>query len=240
MTGGTSKKEVCLDLGKKNIEALRLLLKEFKSSENLYQIKIIIKKDDEQVELDDVESLFFVNIISAMKLTIQGGAWSEVGKKTEKGLLFTIFQLLQVPEDDYVLIFDEMKKKGLVENREIDAIVFSRDKEPLTVELKLLGIGNPEIGDEALVRKVDLFLIDRLTEMMIKESEKIRVKVIEFRQENPLMEIYNFFASKNVNCSPPMKMTQKQLESKINMIITQWRETKEELKIIKKLKEWTK
>jgi len=92
MTGGTSKKEVCLDLGKKNIEALRLLLKEFKSSENLYQIKIIIKKDDEQVELDDVESLFFVNIISAMKLTIQGGAWSEVGKKTEKGLLFTITQ----------------------------------------------------------------------------------------------------------------------------------------------------
>ena len=240
MTGGTSKKEVCLDLGKKNIEALRLLLKEFESSKNLYQIKIIIKKDDEQVELDDVESLFFVNIISAMKLTIQGGAWSEVGKKTEKGLLFTIFQLLQVPEDDYVLIFDEMKKKGLVENREIDAIVFNRDKEPLTVELKLLGIGNPEIGDEALARKVDLFLIDRLTEMMKRESEKIGVKVIEFRQENPLTEIYKFLTSKNVNCSPPEKMTSKQLEDRIEKIIEEWRESKEELRIIKKLKEWTK
>lgn len=240
MTGGTSKKEVCLDLGKKNIEALRLLLKEFESGENLYQIKIIIRKDDEQIELDDVESLFFVNIISAMKLTIQGGAWSEVGKKTEKGLLFTIFQLLQVPEDDYVLIFDEMKKKGLVENREIDAIVFSRDKEPLTVELKLLGIGNPEIGDEALARKVDLFLIDRLTEMMKRESEKIGVKVIEFRQEKPLTEIYNFFTSKNVNCSPPGEMTSKQLENKIEKIIEEWRESEEELRIIKKLKKWTK
>ena len=240
MTGGTSKKEVCLDLGKKNIEALRLLLKEFESGENLYQIKIIIRKDDEQIELDDVESLFFVNIISAMKLTIQGGAWSEVGKKTEKGLLFTIFQLLQVPEDDYVLIFDEMKKKGLVENREIDAIVFSRDKEPLTVELKLLGIGNPEIGDEALARKVDLFLIDRLTEMMKRESEKIGIKVIEFRQEKPLTEIYNFFTSKNVNCSPPGEMTSKQLEDRIEKIIEEWRESKEELRIIKKLKEWTK
>ena len=50
---------------------------------------------------------------------------------------------------------------------------------------------------EALVRKVDLFLIDRLTEMMIKESEKIGVKVIEFRQKNPLKEIYKFFSSKN-------------------------------------------
>jgi hypothetical protein len=240
MTGGTSKKEVCLELGKKNIEALRLLLKEFESGENLYQFRIIIKKGSEQVDLDDIESLFFVNIISAMKLTIQGGAWSEVGKKTEKGLLYTIFQLLQVPKDDYVLVFDEMKKKGLVENREIDAIVFNRDKEPLTVELKLLGIGNPEIGDEAFARKVDLFLIDRLTEMMKKESEKIGVRVIEFRQENPLLEIYKFFTSKNVNCNPPEKMPSKQLEGKINEIIGEWRESREELRIIKKLKEWTK
>ena len=240
MTGGTSKKEVCLDLGKKNIEALKLLLKEVESDKKLYQIKIIIRKDNEQIELDNVESLFFVNIISAMKLTIQGGAWSEVGKKTENCLLFTIFQLLKVPEDDYVLIFDEMKRKGLVENREIDAIVFNEYKEPLTIELKLLGIGNPEIGDEALARKVDLFLIDRLTDMMKMESEKIGVKVIEFRQENTLMEIYKFFTLKNVSCRPPEIITSQQFEIKINEIIDEWRESTEELKIIKKLKEWTK
>ena len=115
-----------------------------------------------------------------------------------------------------------------------------KDKEPLTVELKLLGIGNPEIGDEALARKVDLFLIDRLTDMMKRESEKIGVKVIEFRQENPLMEIYKFFISKNVNCSPPEEMSSKLLEDKINQIIDEWRESKEELRIIKKLKELTK
>lgn len=240
MTGGTSTKEVCLDLGKKNIKALKLLLEEFESSEELYQIKIIIKKDEVQVELDNVESLFFVNIISAMKLTIQGGAWSEVGKKTEKGLLFVIFRLLKIPDDNYILTTEEMKKKGLVENREIDAIVFSKDKAPLTVELKLLGIGNPEIGDEALARKVSLFLIDRLTEMMKEESEKIGVKVIEFRQENPLIEIYRFFKSKNVDCSPPEKMTPKELEDEINEIIKEWREETEDLAVIKKLKEWTK
>ena len=193
-----------------------------------------------QVELNYVESLFFVNIISAMKLTIQGGAWSEVGKKTEKGLLYVIFRLLKIPEDNYILTTDEMKKKGLVENREIDAIVFSQNKEPLTIELKLLGIGNPEIGDEALARKVSLFLIDRLTDMMIEESEKIGVKVIEFRQENPLMEIYKFFASKNVDCSLPEQMTPKELEDDINEIIKEWREETEDLTLIKKLKEWTK
>lgn len=107
-----------------------------------------------------------------------------------------------------------MKKKGLVENREIDAIVFNRNKEPIIIELKLLGIGNPEIGDEALARKVDLFLIDRLTEMMIKEFEKIGAKVIEFRQENPLKEIYKFFSSKNVNCDEAKYMSSEELKEK--------------------------
>lgn len=76
--------------------------------------------------------------------------------------------------------------------------------------------------------------------MMKRESEKIGVKVIEFRQEDPLMEIYKFFILKNVNCSPPRRMSSKQLEERINQIIDSWRESKEELKIIKTLKEWTK
>lgn len=239
MTGGTSKKDVCIELGKQNIEALKLLLTEIER-EIPYQINIIIKKGAEQVKLNELESMIFVNIISTMKLTIQGGAWSEVGKQTEKSLLFTIFHILKVPKNDYILIFDVMKKKDLVGNREIDAIVFSRDREPLTIELKLLGIGNPEIGDEALARKVDLFLIDRLSNMMIKESEKAGVTVIEFRQENSLMEIYKFLAAKNVNCSPPEKRTPEWLEEIINQIMEEWNESNEGLKIIKTLKELTK
>lgn len=240
ITGGTSTKEVCLDLGKKNIKALQLLLEDFGKSDDLYQIKIIIKKEGEQVELNYLESLFFVNIISAMKLTIQGGAWSEVGKKIEKGLLYVIFRLLKIPDENYILTTDEMKKEGLVGNREIDAIVFSNDKKPLTIELKLLGIGNPEIGDEALARKVSLFFTDRLTDMMKEESEKIGVKVIEFRQKNSLLEIYNFFSSNNVDCSQPAKITPKDLEIEINRIINDWDEEKENLRIIRNLKVWTK
>jgi len=239
ITGGTSKKEVCLEIGKKNLESFRLLFSEIEN-ESPYKIRIIIKKDNEQVELDDLESIIFVNIISAMKLTIQGGAWSEVGKQTEKSLLYVIFTLIGIPKDDYILIFDEMKNGGLVENREIDAVVFNKNKEPITIELKLLGIGNPEIGDEALARKVDLFLIDRLTEMMIKESAKIGVKVIEFRQENPLKEIYKFFSSRNVNCIEPEDMTSEELKEKIEQIIKEWKEREEKYKILKKLKELTK
>lgn len=238
MTGGVSTKEICLELGKKNIESFRLLLSSFENPQ--YQLKVIIKKKNEMVELDEIESIVFVNIISAMKLTVQGGAWSEVGKQTEKGLLFTIFKLLSIPDDDYILIFDEMKKKALVGNREIDAVIFTKDRKPLTVELKLLGIGNPEIGDEALARKVDLFLIDRITEMMIDEAEKIGVRVVEFRQENALQELYKFLKSKNVNCQEPESLSEKQLKSQIIEIINEWNEESEELKVVKKLKELTK
>lgn len=224
MTGGTSTKEVCLDLGKKNIKALQLLLEELGKSQDFYQIKMTIKKDNKQVELNFAESLIFINIISAMKLTIQGGAWSEVGKKTEKGLLYVIFRLLKVPDDSYILSTEEMRKEGIIESREIDAVVFSKDKKPITIELKLLGIGNPEIGDEALARKVSLFLTDKLTDKMKKEAEKMGIKTIEFRQENPLMEIYNFLASKNVDCSLPDEMTPQELEVRINKIIGEWNE----------------
>lgn len=238
MTGGTSTKEICLELGKKNIESFRLLLSSLENPQ--YQLKVVIKKNNEVVELDETESIIFVNIISAMKLTIQGGAWSEVGKQTEKSLLYAIFKLLNMSDEDYLLIFDEMKRKKLVGNREIDAIIFSQAKKPITVELKLLGIGNPEIGDEALARKVDLFLIDRLTEMMISEAAKIGVKVIEFRQENALNELYRFLQSKNVVCERPKPLSENQLKSAIVKIINQWNEKNEGLKVVRKLKELTK
>ncbi len=238
MTAGISTKEVCLKLGKKNIESFRLLLSNFENPQ--YQLKVTIRKNSEVVELNEVESVIFINTISAMKLTIQGGAWSEVGKQTEKSLLYTIFKLLDISDKDYILIFDEMKRKKLVGNREIDAIVFSRDKKPLTIELKLLGIGNPEIGDEALARKVDIFLIDKLTKMMIGEAEEIGIKVVEFRQENALAELYEFLQSKNIACKKPRSLFGNKLKLEIIKIVNQWNEENEGLRIVKKLKELTK
>lgn len=236
---GSSTKEICLELGKKNIEALKFLLSEYSNEGNQYKVKIIIRDNGESIELDELESIMFVNIISAMKLTLQGGAWSEVGKQAENSLLFTIFQLLKIPSEDYVLIFDEIKRKELVGNREIDGVVFTKDKEPITIELKLLGIGNPEIGDEALARRVDLFLIDRLTEMMKDEADKVGVKVIEFRQKDSLKEIYNFFKSKNVICVEPERLSNDVLKKRIVGIINEWNEKNESIKIIRKLKEMT-
>lgn len=235
---GESTKEVCLEVGKKNINALKILLKDFNHLD--YSIKIAIRYKTETVELDEVESIIFINTISAMRLTIQGGAWSEVGKQTEKSLLYTIFKLLKIPEESYLLIFNQMKKGGFVENREIDAIVFNKKRELITIELKLLGIGNPEIGDEALARKVGLFLIDQLSEMMTKEATNKGIQVIEFRKGDALDRLYEFFNSKEVECTRPNIMSDKELKRRIASFVNEWDEEKEGLKVLKKLKDLSK
>lgn len=230
---GTSKKEVCIELGKQNIKSLELLIKEF-TNEGLPKILVSILFKDDKVELNELESLILVNTLASMKLSIQGGAWSEVGKKTEKELLYAIFELLEVKHSQYVLVFEEMKKKGLVKNREIDGIVFSDDsKKALQIELKLLGIGNPEIADEALARKVDLFLIDRLTPMMIDEANKLGIKVIELRKEDALLEIYQFLKSNGVTATEPTKLDFKKL---IPEILDRYNEELENKKILQKAK----
>ena len=234
---GTTKREVCIQLGKENIRSLELLIKQFMGEEVPRMLVSIIFGND-KVELNEIESLILVNTLATMKLSIQGGAWSEVGKKTEKQLLYTVFELLSIKPNQYVLVFEEMKKKDLVGNREIDGIVFSDDgKKALQVELKLLGIGNPEIADEALARKVDLFLIDRLTPMMIAEAAKIGVEVIEMRGEGALDRIWEFFNSNNVSAIRPGKVD---FEVRVPEILSKYDEELENKKLLKKVKELTR
>ncbi|MDI6860092.1 MAG: CfrBI family restriction endonuclease, partial [Methanocellales archaeon] len=235
---GTARKEVCVELGKENIQALEMLIKEFEG-DDLPRVLVTIIFNDESVQLNEVESLILINTLATMKLSVQGGAWSEVGKMTEKQLLFTIFELLRVKRSQYVLVFDEMKRKGLVENREIDSIIFSDDDtRRLQVELKLLGIGNPEIADEALARRVELFLIDRLTPMMIKEASKVGVKVIELRNPNALKEIYDFLIDNNVSAAAPP--TTIDYSKVVPQILERYDEDLEGKRILRKVKELTK
>jgi len=237
---GTTIKKVCIELGKENIRSLDLLFKETRilSDKNIPKVLITIKFNEESVELNEIESLMLINSLATMKLSIQGGAWSEVGKKTEKQLLHVLFELLEINPHQYVLIFDEMKKKGLVENREIDGIVFSDDgKKVLQIELKLLGIGNPEIADEALARKVDLFLIDRLTPMMIEEAAEIGIRVIELRRKDALNELYKFFKDNGVSVKKPVGID---LDKSVPRILQKYNERLESSKILKKAKEFTK
>jgi len=235
-----TRREVCVDLAKKNIDSINELMNEIENHHNdTPKIEIRIKYHGKEVVLSEKESLILLNTISAMKLTLQGGAWSEVGKKVEKRLLFAIFEMLKMNNSDYVLVPDKMKKSGLVGSREVDAIVF-KDKESkklIRIELKLLGIGNPEIGDEALARGVELFLVDRMTSMMIEEGKKKGIIFIELRDPKALIKIYEYFKSQGINVSKP---SLDDIEDQIKHTTKKYNEEYEDAKIMKKAKELIK
>lgn len=236
----TAKREVCIDLGKENIESIKMLSNEIeKAHDGLPYLEIKLKHNKKELILTEQESLLLLNTISAMKLTIQGGAWSDVGKKVEKKLLFSIFELLGIPSKNYVLVSDEMKRRGFVGNREIDGIIVSDDgKKIIQIEFKLLGIGNPEIGDEALAREVCLFLVDRMTTMMIEEGKKKGVNVIELRDPKALEKIHEYLKKEGFKANHPPKI--KELDKLIPQITKKYNEDLENKKIILKAKELTK
>jgi len=235
----TAKRKVCIDLGKENIKSIKMLAEEIeKMHDDLPYIEIKLKHRKEEIILSEKESIQVLNTISAMKLTVQGGAWSEVGKKVEKKLLFTIFEMLGLPSKNYVLVSDEMKKRGFVGNREIDGIILSDDyKKIIQIEFKLLGIGNPEIGDEALAREVGLFLVDRMTTMMIEEGKKKGVNIIELRDEKALTKISEYLKKEGFNVkNPPIR----EIEKLVPQITKKYNEDLENKKIMFKAKELVK
>ncbi len=236
----TTTREVCVDLAKKNVESINDLIREIDSSRNnTPNIEIKIKYQSKEITLTEKESLILLNTISAMKLTLQGGAWSEVGKKTEKRLLFAIFEMLKLDNESYVLVPEEMKKSGIVGSREVDAIVFKNNdsKKLIRIELKLLGIGNPEIGDEALARGVELFLVDRMTSMMIEEGKKKGIRFIELRDPQAIIKIYEYFKSEGVKVSKP---SLEDIKDQVKKITQKYNEEYEDVKIMKKAKELIK
>ncbi len=210
-----------------------------KMHDGLPYIEIRLKYGKKELILMEQESILLLNTISAMKLTIQGGAWSEVGKKVEKKLLFTIFELLGIPSKNYILVSDEMKKRGFVGNREIDGIILSDDKKKvIQIEFKLLGIGNPEIGDEALAREVGLFLVDRMTAMMIEEGKKKGVNIIELRDPKALSKIQEYLKKEGFQVNSPPEP--KELDKLVPEITKKYNDELENKKIIFKAKELLK
>ncbi len=230
---GTDKREVCIQLGRQNLQTIQNLINEL-STNSVPHIEVSIHYSGKTVTLSESESILIVNAIASMKLTIQGGAWSEVGKKSEKRLLFTIFEMLGIPSSQYILVFSDMVKSGLVGNREIDAIVFTDDRRrKLQIELKLLG-GNPEVSDEAFSRKVDLLLIDRSSPMMIEEGKNQGITTIELRDKNALLKIHEFFQEAGVTVQRP-KLTD--IAGQVAEISQHYDESREGVAILQKVKE---
>ena len=76
--------------------------------------------------------------------------------------------------------------------------------------------------------------------MMTKEATNKGIQVIEFRKGDALDRLYEFFNSKEVECTRPNIMSDKELKRRIASFVNEWDEEKEGLKVLKKLKDLSK
>jgi len=220
---GTTKKEVIVELGKANIESIKLLVKDMLSEDKPVP-ELVVKYDGNDIRFGSKETFLLFNTIATAKLTIQGGAWSEVGKQVEKALLYVLFNLLEVPPRNYLLDQEKIDKiaKKLGISRDIDGIIVNDNNEYLTVEVKLLGIGNPEIIDEALARNPNLFITDQSTPMMKEEVKKKGIATIVLREDKfagTIKKLAKFFDENSVSYSADpesvAKIDNRELKDKI-------------------------
>ena len=201
---GSTKKEVIVDLGKQNLEAIKLLVNKMINQEDnkIYPL-LSIKFGDEIVKFTHEETLLLFSSIATMKLTIQGGRWSRIGILAEKALLYTLFKLLKVPESSFILDKQRLSNlsKVMKTERDVDGVVINNEGKYIKIEVKLLGIGNPEISDEAIARQPDLFITDQSTDKMEKELRKKGIFTIVLRKEKfkgTIKKLEEFFKRYNV------------------------------------------
>jgi hypothetical protein len=205
---GTTKKDRILELGILNVDGIRIIAQGLLEEENIIPTLIIREKDkSEDAEFTPEETFYLLNAISTARLTIQGGAWSEVGIQAEKVLLCSLFNLCGIPQKYYEL--DSAKILSTIEEkisdsdvlRDIDGLLYTEDGEILTIEVKLLGIGNPEIGDEALARGVSLFITDQLTGKMKTIANNRGITTLVLRDlglENTIIKFTDFLKRNGV------------------------------------------
>ncbi len=199
---GTTRKEVIVELGKVNIEGIKLLVQDM-LSQGGPNLELVVRYKGYDIIFSNEETFLLFNTIATTRLTIQGGAWSKIGKQVEKVLLYVLFNLLKVPSKNCILDQEMIneKAKELGTPRDIDGIIVNTSNKYLTVELKLLGIGNPEIIDEALARSPNLFITDQSTPMMKKEVKKRGIAIIVLREDKfsgTIKKLAEFFDKYNV------------------------------------------
>ncbi len=185
-------KEVVIDASNEHFDSLCELIENLVKNQNEVDITLTIKFRGVSADFSMSESLIVINTLAVKRAALRGGAWSSAGKRTEKLLMKTLFEIYSVPVEFYAEqeteIFVETKaKKGSTKttkvNREID-YYFLSDGKQLRCEVKLMGTGNSESADAIYARNSDIFIADSLSEQNKEQLEDADVAWIELRTEN--------------------------------------------------------
>lgn len=195
---GSTSLDICRQACSVNYDVMVSLFKTLPETFPKLSIKISLK--NKIIELDSMETLLLLFAVVSAGGAVRGGIWSEVGKRAGPMILEKLFGELGIPKGPSYPDF-HYRLEIVNGGRETDAEIFYKSKRIHRVEIKLLGIGNPEIGDEAIARRCDIFLVDDLTNLMIKQARQHGVKVILLK--DALKKLYKIFSKEGLPVKKP-------------------------------------
>lgn len=145
-------------------DSLRIIneLLESLADDSPININLKIKINKVEVELTLTESLIVINALAAKRLSMQGGAWSGVGKKAEKPLMEILCRLFGVAKAHYRGV-GKGKPQGDDFDRETDFYLCPPNAEEAKCEVKLIGPGNPESADAVIAHESDVYVADKMS-----------------------------------------------------------------------------
>ena len=178
---GSATKEIMINVANSNIDYLESILNSLGCETENIGISIKISYKNISVELNLSESLLVINALATKKIALRGGAWSSIGKRVEKPLMFELCALCGVPKE--FINADIFKKNGELDfDREVDFKLFNKDKSKIyRVEVKLMGKGNPESADAVIARDTNIFIADTLSLQNKNQLKSLNIEFLELK-----------------------------------------------------------
>jgi len=192
-------REVCREECMISYDIIEKLLDEIEGE--IPSLSIDIEFHGEKVRLSSHDAYRLLLTVISIGGAVRGGIWSEIGKRAGPRILKRIFGELGIAESRLLNPNFYYTLEVVNEGRETDAEIFYMGKRVHRVEIKLLGIGNPEIGNEAIARRCDIFLVDDLTTLMKEQAKQHGVRVILLK--NALKELYELFVQEGLPVKKP-------------------------------------
>lgn len=162
-------------------------------SEDDFSFHLSLTDHGVTTHLNFFETLIAINAIATKKMSLRGGAWSSIGKKVEKELLYKLCKLCGVQEDN---IGAPYKKDGKTD-REYDFLL-KNDQNEYRVEVKLMGKGNPESADAVFARDSKILIADTLNENIKEQCKTSNILTLELtnKKQNEILDEFKVILKK--------------------------------------------
>jgi len=195
---GSVARDVVIDFSNTHYDNLRETIGALIKSEKI-KTELKLTYNDVSVQLDPEETMLVIDVLTVIRSNIRGGAWSSLGKAIEAPLMETFAKLLEIDERNYITQEEEKPDT----TRETDFFFVDDDGKTISVEIKLMGRGNPESADGAIARNSEIFFAYKLSESNKRNlTENQNIHYVEFSSGECVDQLQEILNEYNIDYSP--------------------------------------